>query len=296
MTNVSDSTDATLLKLSEVEALREAEHSNVETLRKWVKNCCKGYLQSTGSLTWGPTAKIDPKPRTLPQLFWGLFTGFFVSPDGERDRIDDVFLEHLVVPHKGSKQDGLTQWVRQSFIPFWDLLWKDYLSHVWHFLQLLWHGFLGFWHSILRLRRPLRPENQPKLDEENLEKLAASTPSSNDSSRNGSSSSPTLTNSNSNGFMPPASPTLTNTSFKSHDSLSENTHHYSGEWIVRTTSIITTTVACLLPIVAITILARVHSMGLILGLIAIFTAVFSIGLVLISSSSSRVEIFTATAA
>lgn len=72
--------------------------------------------------------------------------------------------------------------------------------------------------------------------------------------------------------------------------------HYSGSWIEKVASIITTVVACLLPVVAITVLARVHSMGLILGLIAIFTAVFAVGLVLLSSSSSRVEIFTATAA
>jgi hypothetical protein len=71
---------------------------------------------------------------------------------------------------------------------------------------------------------------------------------------------------------------------------------YSSLWIVRVTSIMTTVVACLLPTVAITVLARVHTMSLILGLIALFTAIFAVGLVLLSSTSSRVEIFTATAA
>jgi hypothetical protein len=76
----------------------------------------------------------------------------------------------------------------------------------------------------------------------------------------------------------------------------DNLTEYNGDWIVRATSIMTTVVACLLPTVAITVLARVHGMGMILGLIALFTAAFAFGLVLLSSTSSRVEIFTATAA
>jgi hypothetical protein len=71
---------------------------------------------------------------------------------------------------------------------------------------------------------------------------------------------------------------------------------YSETWIFRVTSIITTIVACLLPVVAIIVLSRVQSMGMILGLIALFNTLFAFGLVLVSSGSSRVDIFTATAA
>lgn len=78
--------------------------------------------------------------------------------------------------------------------------------------------------------------------------------------------------------------------------LKHNLTAYSENWILRVTSILTTVVACLLPTVAISILARVHTMSMILGLIALFTAIFAVGLVLLSSGSSRVEIFTATAA
>jgi hypothetical protein len=93
------------------------------------------------------------------------------------------------------------------------------------------------------------------------------------------------------------SATLTPTSSNVSDNgASKNLTEYSGNWIVRITSILTTVVACLLPTVAITVLARVHTMGMILGLISLFTAAFAIGLVLLSSSSSRVEIFTASAA
>ena len=62
------------------------------------------------------------------------------------------------------------------------------------------------------------------------------------------------------------------------------------------TPVTTTIVACVLPIVAITALAKVRSLNLILGLIALFTAIFAIGLILLTNFGSRVEIFTATAA
>jgi len=62
------------------------------------------------------------------------------------------------------------------------------------------------------------------------------------------------------------------------------------------TIIITTVTACLLPTPAITILAMVESKGLVLSLIATFTAVFAFRLLLVSAGSSRVEVFTATVA
>ena len=76
----------------------------------------------------------------------------------------------------------------------------------------------------------------------------------------------------------------------------KNLTTYSKNWIFRVTSILTTIVACLLPVIAIIVLSRVHTMGMILGLIALFNTIFAFGLVLISTGSSRVEIFTATAA
>ena len=76
----------------------------------------------------------------------------------------------------------------------------------------------------------------------------------------------------------------------------KNLTTYSKNWIFRVTSILTTIVACLLPVIAIIVLSKVHAMGMILGLIALFNTIFAFGLVLISTGSSRVEIFTATAA
>jgi hypothetical protein len=67
--------------------------------------------------------------------------------------------------------------------------------------------------------------------------------------------------------------------------------------MLRFTSFIATIIACLLPTVAIAVLAQLHTIGKLLGIIAVFTAVFAGGLMmLVDSGTSRVEIFTATAA
>jgi hypothetical protein len=73
-----------------------------------------------------------------------------------------------------------------------------------------------------------------------------------------------------------------------------NLSAYGGDRVMRVISRVTTTVACLFPTIAIIILARVRTIGMTLGLIALFTAMFALGLVLLSSGSSRMQIFTAT--
>ena len=265
MTKVSN--DAALLQFSKVAALREANSCNIKTLKDCVENVAKDgtTLTGVGAFTWGDFREASAEEKPLAELFWGLFTGFFVSPDDERKPTPNEFQEHLIAPHKGKKPDGLTQWVIQSFIPFYNQLRnkylvpfrKAYLRPVWHILVSLWHILLSFWHKLF-------PVKQPRTDVEKSSTVSSMAPSN---------STDTL-----------------------EKSITGNLTAYSGAWIVRITSIMTTIVACLLPIVAITVLAWVRSMGLILGLIALFTAIFAFGLVLLSSSSSRVEIFTATAA
>jgi hypothetical protein len=63
------------------------------------------------------------------------------------------------------------------------------------------------------------------------------------------------------------------------------------------TSAVATVIACVLPTVAIAILSKMHSMPEILGFIGLFTTLFAVGLMLLTDAgTSRVEIFTATAA
>lgn len=72
---------------------------------------------------------------------------------------------------------------------------------------------------------------------------------------------------------------------------------YSMSAMLRFTSLVATLVACLLPIVAITVLSKMHTNAMILGFIALFTALFALGLMgLTPPGTSRTEIFTATAA
>jgi hypothetical protein len=79
-------------------------------------------------------------------------------------------------------------------------------------------------------------------------------------------------------------------------SIKNNLIEYPGAGFVRfTTSATKTVVACLLRILAITVLAKVHGINLILGLIAAFTAIFATAIVVISPSSSKIEVFAATA-
>jgi len=237
--------NAALLQFSKVAALREANSCNIRTLGGCVKKVTKDgtALTGDGAFTWGDFRKASAEEKPLVELFWGLFIGFFVSPDDERKPTPNEFQEHLIAPHKGKKPDGLTQWVIQRFIPFYNQLRNKYL---------------------VSLRHKLFPVKQSRTDVEKSSSVSSSAP-----------------------------PNSTDTLEKS---VTGNLTAYSGAWIVRITSIMTTIVACLLPVVAITVLAWVRSMGLILGLIALFTAIFAFGLVLLSSSSSRVEIFTATAA
>ena len=71
---------------------------------------------------------------------------------------------------------------------------------------------------------------------------------------------------------------------------------FSGTWLVRFVSSASKAIAAsLLPIVAITALAKVNGINLIIGLIAVFTAAFAAGLVFLSPTSSRLDIFAATA-
>jgi hypothetical protein len=74
----------------------------------------------------------------------------------------------------------------------------------------------------------------------------------------------------------------------------KETNYFSGLWILHMTFNVITVVACLLPTVAIVILAQVNSKGLVLRLITAFTAIFALGLILFSSSSSRRDVFIAT--
>lgn len=241
----------------------EADSLNVECLRKCAGRMCQNgsalqgsTLQGPGSQIWGTTGAVKEKKKSFWRLVFGLFIGLFKTQEEKREPVDKEFQEHLIVPRLGSKTDGLTLWVVHSFIPLFHYLWDCCGRPTW---GDLWG----------RLQRQLSSCQLPRFKQDTKEKRVSNA-STTDTAVSGSSS---FSNVGEN-----------------------NLTAYSKNWIFRVTSILTTIVACLLPVIAIIVLSRVHTMGMILGLIALFNTVFAFGLVLISSGSSRVEIFTATAA
>lgn len=72
---------------------------------------------------------------------------------------------------------------------------------------------------------------------------------------------------------------------------------WSEKTVIRITSGISTVVACLLPVVAIAVLSQLHRLRDLLLCLAGFAVIFAIGLIFLTQgTTTRVEIFTATAA
>jgi len=71
---------------------------------------------------------------------------------------------------------------------------------------------------------------------------------------------------------------------------------FSEHRMLQFTSSVTNIVACVLPVAAITVLSKLHKTSEVLGVIALFTVAFAGGLMFLSGGTSRVDIFTATAA
>jgi hypothetical protein len=270
-----------------------------------VKNVSRNHtaLTGIGAYAWGDYNEISLPQKSLLGLFWAVFTGIFVSPHNERKMSSDEFPEHLIVLRRGKVPDGLTKWVAHSIFPFYHKLsitiperlhgryqkYVKYLRPFEYLLVLFWLVLLSLCHIPLLLWRIVFPLKVPtKTDEEKSENMTSDVPTSG-SLASLTTSSPNATN---------------NTNTISYSTVSSNAERYitdslieySGAWIVRSiTNITTTIISCLLPIVAITALAKAHSINLILGLTALFTALFATALVLYSPSSTKNEVFVATA-
>lgn len=192
-------------------------------------------IEGPGDATWGDMkeAPVDPKP--LFKQFLLLLRGLVWTPKAEKKNNLD-----LIVPRPGHKVDGLTLWVANEFVPFYQNL-KEAVHNL----------------ATRRARDSLPPPNSWR------------------------------------GGQPTTSTSAT--SEKKVEPPTLNT--YSEDSMLRFTSSVATVIACLLPTLAIAILAKLHSEGVLIGVIAAFTAVFAIGLMFLTdAATSRVEIFTATAA
>jgi hypothetical protein len=187
-------------------------------------------IKGAGRWSWGDISKTQEKGdeglghhllRLIKSPIWPA-TPEEICPD-------------LVTPHHPEKIDGLTRWVANNWVPFWEYFCK--------------------WISGMipeKIREDIEAARQKKSEEKS--------PKQND----------------------PGPTTLVT---------------YSMNAMLRFTSRVATLVACLLPIVAITVLSKLHTNAKVLGFIALFTALFALGLMgLTPPGTSRTEIFTATAA
>lgn len=256
-----------LLQYSQINALPEPDNLNVNSLRTWLINSNRDIV-GRGAATWGHLAHEDDT-TTLGQQFGILLKSIFWPSKF-------VATEHkLVVPQKAKEVDGLTQWIAHEWVPFWDKVRKT-----------------KFWKSP-PWNRPWRHQKQinSQLPGGTLynEKSASSITSSvkrwnqmfhqskrDEDLREDTDQSPEL-----NAKVAPT--TTMNT--------------YAMSRMLRFTSLVATLIACLLPIVGITVLSKIHTQPKILGFMALFTALFAIGLMWVTPpGTSRTEIFTATAA
>jgi hypothetical protein len=264
-----------LLLYSQINELPEADDVNVKCLRTWLRTTGKGngelQIQGPGKDTWGDLARPDER-KSLGLQLWVLLRGLVWAEHLAKSDVD------LVIPRKKRELDGLTRWVAHEWIPFW-------------------HNLTGAVRKVFRPPQERLPDPSPSTmrREERLRRFSSSSTLvqsiRNSLSRLSSSSGSVSGNAQGHGSgsvqggVPPAT--------KPGDNLTT----YRMSRMLRFTSFVATVVACLLPTVAIAVLATMHSQRELLGFIALFTAIFAVGLMgLTDSGTSRTEIFTATAA
>jgi len=272
--------NAALLQYTQINELPAPETFNVKTLRKWIDANIKGNLMifGPGADSWGALLQ-HTQSITLWTQFGKLLRSIFCEDDPGVEILD------LVVPHKSRNEDTLTRWVKHHGLPFWHSLNNSFgKTKTYTVIAPIWRT----------LRHPFR--RQEKKDED--------LPGPNSPSSPASPGIPapkrTRTHSNASTFSTlkrlfsferavPAE------SINVDDPGSLTTYKMKG--LIRFTNYVATIIACLLPIVGIVVLSKLHTRSKILGFIALFTAIFAIVIMLSTDATTkRTEIFTATAA
>jgi len=240
-----------------------------------LKRIGKYCVEGPGAHTWGNIPDAIPDTKSLGIQFVNLLRSIFWS---RRKYNPDI--PHLIVPRRGHKVDGLTLWVANEFVPFWQSL----------------KNFCRKSKSKFMKRTNKNDEEkqigQPKIGAEDSEEKNGGNTSASPSLRTNRWRMWKLSKTWKSKESNPESESDESKGPK-RNSLNKYSHHR----ILLFTSSVATVLACLLPTVAIAVLSSLKSTGELLGVIAAFTAIFAIGLMaLTDASTSRVEIFTATAA
>lgn len=257
------STDKALLQYSKINELPAADEFIVNNLHTWLMNSKQGgQVRGSGKDSWGLLSDSDLriiKPfKTHLIHFLRSLTIFWAEKPPESDHLG------LVVPRNLKEIDGFTHWVASEWVPFW-------------------HRLKGvIWKS-------------KEHNAANEKDLPISSTNSQGKKKRRHSSTSSISSSLYRLLSRLKSPPEPDTRDTSEDCPTLPTYHMSR---MRTfTSFVTTIVACLLPTAAIAVLATIHSQAKLIGFIALFTAIFAMGLMgLTNSGTSRTDIFTATAA
>ncbi|TVY84138.1 hypothetical protein LSUE1_G003723 [Lachnellula suecica] len=259
--------NAALLQYTEINKLPKAETFNVTTLRKWIDSHIMETLTilGPGSDSWGILAQKGQDDIGLGRHFWKLLKSIF-----REERLQEDL--DLVIPGKEEHTDSLTRWVATQGTPFWHKLKSTFRE------TKIYKRVAQRWLSLCR------PSTHVDEERRSQGEIPGDTS--------------TVKNSRKDSFI-----TIFRTRIFQQESPAESKDGcaslstYSISRMIRFTNFVATLIACLLPIVGIIVLSEVHTKAKTLGFIALFTAIFAIGImVLTDSRTSRTEVFTATAA
>jgi hypothetical protein len=266
------SKDDALLQYSKICELPEPESLNVKNLHEWLRRHrnTKLNIHGPGSSSWGDLGGGGEQPETLWTQFQCLLRSIFWPKPPDKD------LPDLVIPGKVKDIDSLTRWIVTEGLPFWHIF-REVLKKT--KARARKERLLLFGWYFLRYSFGLG-DNQDDLEGARAK-------------RDSSTSIFTLSRLN----LKIKSITRKKQAAEKSQEEQPSLVDYSKRNMIRFTNFVATLVACLLPIVAIVVLSKLHTQPKILGFIALFTAIFAIGIMwLTDASTSRTEIFTATAA
>lgn len=246
-----------LLQFSQVSALPEPSRRNMKVLVRWLASpdAANFKVAGIGNGAWGDqyaSGAAGPKEPGLAHRFFSLLLSI-VKP-----RAETPTQPNLVAPRGQRSVDGLTRWIIEEAIPFWEAL-KEAVKARWEKKKKDASGEEEKGQGSL----PDRVERDVEIPVEYSSVVALS--EKDDRNADMKALKP--------GYI----------------------QSYSGHSILKLTTKLATLFACMLPMVAIGVLSAVDNLSHRLGLIAAFTAIFCSGLMAVAEVT-RVQVFTATSA
>jgi len=117
--------DQALLQFSQISALPDPESFNTRTLKRWLLDAAWRNIRGPGSASWGDVSQEDErKPDSLLFQIIGLFGSLiFLQRDSKEHKYDLVITDPL-----GSKIDPFTNWLFSRVLPVWERL-RDLWKH-----------------------------------------------------------------------------------------------------------------------------------------------------------------------